>query len=74
MSKNSRKNKLNKTVSAKKEKYMKYETGKDERIATRSRVIERVVPQTLINENDMAVAQQMRRLRAVRIKEKDKKR
>lgn len=74
MSKNSRKNKLNKKISAKKEKYVKFETGKDERIANRSRVPDRIVPQTLINENDEQTAMQMRRLRAARIKEKDSKR
>ncbi|HIH23993.1 TPA: hypothetical protein HA251_03090 [Candidatus Woesearchaeota archaeon] len=74
MSKNSRKNKLNKKISAKKEKYLKFETGKDERIATRSRVPDRIVPQTLVNENDENVAKQMRKLHATRFKEKDKKR
>ena len=62
MSKNSRKNKLNKKISAKKEKYLKYETGKDDRIAARTRVPDRIVPQTLINENDANISQQMRRL------------
>jgi hypothetical protein len=73
MSKNSRKNKLNKKLSAKKEKYQKYETGKDDRIASRTRVPDRIVPQTLINENDQQISQQMRRI--PRNKEpKDKKR
>jgi hypothetical protein len=62
MSKNSRKNKLNKKVSAKKEKYLKFETGRDERIASRLKVQVRDVPQTLINENDSNISQQMRRL------------
>ncbi len=74
MSKNSRKNKLNKKVSAKKEKYLKFETGKDDRIASRSRVPERLVDQTLVNENDENVVRQMRRLHATRFREKDKKR
>jgi hypothetical protein len=71
MSKNSRKNKLNKKVSAKKEKYLKFETGKDDRISSRTKVPERIVPQTLINENDAQISQQMRRI--PRIKTKDKK-
>jgi hypothetical protein len=62
MSKNSRKNKLNKKISAKKEKYQKYLAGKDDRIASRTRVPDRIVPQTLINENDASISQQMRRL------------
>ncbi len=62
MSKNSRKNKLNKKISAKKEKYLKYETGIDERIAARTRVQERIVPQALINENEENIMRQMRRL------------
>ncbi len=73
MSKNSRKNKLNKTVSAKKLKYAKFATGKDERINSRSKVQDRIVPQSLINENDAQVAQQMRKLHSTRIKEKDSK-
>ena len=72
MSKNSRKNKLNKKISAKKEKYLKFQAGKDERIATRTRVQDRIVPQTLINENDAQISQQMRRI--PRIKEKKDKR
>ncbi len=62
MSKNSRKNKLNKKISSKKEKYVKFLAGKDDRISSRSRVQERNVPQTLINENDAQIAQQMRRI------------
>ncbi len=62
MSKNSRKNKLNKKISAKKEKYLKFEAGKDDRIASRTKVQMREVPQSLINENDMNISQQMRRL------------
>lgn len=62
MSKNSRKNKLNKKISAKKEKYLKFEAGKDDRIASRTKVQLREVPQSLINENDMNISQQMRRL------------
>lgn len=62
MSKNSRKNKLNKKISAKKEKYLKFEAGKDDRIATRTKVQMREVPQSFINENETTIAQQMRRL------------
>ena len=51
-----------KKISAKKEKYLKFETGKDERIASRTRVPDRIVPQSLINENDMQISQQMRRI------------
>ena len=61
-----------KRVSAKKEKYAKFLTGKDERIASRTKVPERMVPQSLINENDTQISQQMRRL--PRNKEPDKKR
>jgi hypothetical protein len=74
MSKNSKRNKLHKKVSAKKEKYAKFLTGKDDRIASRTRVTDRIVPQSLINENDENVARQMRKLHATRFKEKDKKR
>ena len=62
MSKNSRKNKLHKKISAKKEKYLKFEQGKDDRIASRSKLQPRDVPQSLINENEMNISQQMRRL------------
>ncbi len=62
MSKNSKRNKLNKKVSAKKEKYIKFETGKDDRIASRSKVQIREVPQTLINENDANISMMMRRM------------
>jgi hypothetical protein len=62
MSKNSRRNKLNKTISAKKQKYIKYEAGKDDRISSRAKVPDRNVPQTLINENDQQISQQMRRI------------
>lgn len=74
MSKNSKRNKLHKKVSAKKEKYAKFLAGKDDRIASRTRVTDRIVPQSLINENDENVARQMRKLHATRFKEKDKKR
>jgi hypothetical protein len=73
MSKNSRKNKLNKKISAKKEKYLKFEAGKDDRISSRARVPDRVVPQTLINENDNQISQQMRRIRR-NVEPDDKKR
>jgi hypothetical protein len=62
MSKNSRKNKLNKKLSSKKEKYVKFQTGKDDRIQSRLRVPDRIVAQTLINENDTQISQQMRRI------------
>jgi hypothetical protein len=68
----SKKKKDVKKQSAKKEKYAKFLTGKDERIASRSRVPDRIVPQSLINENDTQIMQQMRRI--PRIKEKDSKR
>jgi len=74
MSKNSKRNKLRKKVSAKKEKYAKFLAGKDDRIASRTRVTDRIVPQSLINENDENVARQMRKLHSARFKEKDKKR
>lgn len=73
MSKNSRKNKLNKKISAKKEKYLKYEAGKDDRISSRTRVPDRLIPQTLINENDNQISQQMRRIRR-NVEPDDKKR
>lgn len=72
MSKNSKKNKLNKKVSAKKEKYLKFEAGKDERISSRARVPDRLVPQTLINENDAQISQQMRRIPRIKVKDKKK--
>ena len=62
MSKNSRKNKLHKKVSAKKQKYAKFNVGKDERITQRTKVQVREVPQALINENDTNITMQMRRL------------
>jgi hypothetical protein len=58
-----KKDKDKKKVSAKKEKYAKFLTGKDERIQSRTRVPERNVSQTLINENDTHISMQMRRLR-----------
>lgn len=73
MSKNSRKNKLNKKISAKKEKYLKFEAGKDDRISSRTRVPDRIIPQTLINENDNQISQQMRRIRR-NVEPDDKKR
>jgi len=57
-----KKDKERKKVSSKKEKYLKFLTGKDERIQARTKVPDRIVPQSLINENDLQVAQQMRRL------------
>ena len=57
-----KKDKEKKKLSAKKEKYAKFAMGKDERIASRMRVQVRDVPQTLINENDNNISQQMRRI------------
>jgi hypothetical protein len=65
------KKKKEKKHSSKKEKYAKFLAGKDERILSRSRLQERIVPQSLINENDATISQQMRRL--PRNKEKDSK-
>ncbi len=48
--------------SAKKEKYAKFLLGKDDRISSRSKVQQREVPQSLINENDTHISQQMRRI------------
>lgn len=67
-----KKDKDKKKVSAKKEKYAKFLAGKEERIAARSRVQPRDVPQSLINENDAHISQQMRRI--PRNREPDKKR
>ncbi len=52
-----------KKISAKKEKYAKFLTGKDERIQSRAKVPDRNVPQTLINENDQQISMQMRKIR-----------
>jgi hypothetical protein len=52
-----------KKVSAKKEKYAKFEAGKDDRIASRTRVPDRIVPQEFINANDVQISTQMRKMR-----------
>jgi hypothetical protein len=67
-----KKDKNRKKVSAKKEKYAKFLVGKDERIASRSRVQVRDVPQSLVNENDAQISQQMRRIPR-NVEKKDKK-
>jgi hypothetical protein len=58
----SKKKKEKKKISAKKEKYLKFEQGKDDRITSRTRVQPRDVDQSLINENDQNISMQMRRL------------